>query len=591
LDEKGLDAKMEVAKIYDEALGTTENQDALTAAREAAKTVTPEATLPEDVTPVEPEKGKGKKEAELPKPDVEDLPLTTAQKIAWFIEAFAGSKGFFDTPKPTNQMIYEYVKDADVPHEDLIKALEDAGIEIAPDPEADITSETPEPESVTPDELVEGAPEPTEPEPTNEPDVADIVDEISSGDLTDEEIQAMLDGEGIDEGEVPGVFVPNGNMQEIPFDTSKFVLDDPANPNGPGHIEKSSGTSNIIDFAGRKIVIVDVNGVKVPFYLSTGDGGKKNVPAGQWYPFLGVGSDGWINKDGKRMTDYYGSPELKAQAEWLDANIGDVRKDDTIPKVSPAGSHIDAINADLMAPTDNGTADTQKNIDAAVADLVERVKTGEIATPEEVKSKKAAKEVKAVLPEAPIQLPEETPAPGIPQAPVQVVTEDTTFPLEDGLKKYVSGGGVRVGDYVLHDGEYKRVTSIDGKGMNVTLGLEDGTLFSKGTGNYDVVVPKQTVDGLTDNRNGTWNYKGHNIKKVFGKWAVSSNSFPYSVGTHADIQDLIHMIQVFVLKAAKLKTAEILDNHFDGFERRILELKVTIIMKHHYEITTNPANC
>jgi hypothetical protein len=39
-----------------------------------------------------------------------------------------------------------------------------------------------------------------------------------------------------------------------------------------------------------------------------------------------------------------------------------------------------------------------------------------------------------------------------------------------------------------------------------------------------------------------------------------------------DIQDLIHMIQVFVLKAAKLKTAEILDNHFDGFERRILEL-------------------
>ena len=479
LDEKGLDAKMEVAKIYDEALGTTENQDALTAAREAAKTVTPEATLPEDVTPVEPEKGKGKKEAELPKPDVENLPLTVPQKIAWFIEAFAGSKGFFDTPKPTNQMIYEYIKDTDVPHEDLVKALEDAGIEIAPDPEADVTAETPTPEDLTPSDLVDGAPEPTAPEPTNEPDVADIVDEISSGDPTDEEIQAMLDGEGIGEGDVPGVFVADGNLQEIPFDTATFVLDDPANPNGPGHVEKSSGTSNIIDFAGRKIVIVDVNGVKVPFYLSTGDGGKKNVPAGKWYPFLGVGSDGWINKDGKRMTDYYGSPELKAQAEWLDANIGDVRKDDTIPKVSPTGSHIDAINADLMAPTDNGHADTQKNIDAAVADLVERVKTGEIATPEEVKSKKATKETKAVLPEAPSG-PEETPSTPLDTADLEkpILPPSEALPSgPTGLKPEPMGPETPKTPNALPEGW----TPVGGEGVDsnnptsITKTLEDGT--------------------------------------------------------------------------------------------------------------------
>jgi DNA polymerase III epsilon subunit-like protein/8-oxo-dGTP pyrophosphatase MutT (NUDIX family) len=404
LDEKGLDAKMEVAKIYDEALGTTENQDALTAAREAEKTVAPEATLPEDVTPVEPTKPKKKKEAPLPKPDVENLPLTTGQKIAWFVEAFSTKggllEGFLLTPKPTNQMIYEYVRDEGVPHEDLVKALEDAGIEIAPDPEADVTTDTPAPEDLTPADLVDGAPEPVAaPEPTNEPDVADIVDEISSGDLTDEEIQAMLDGEGIGEGDVPGVFIPSGSLQEIPFDTLKFVPNDPADPNGPGKIEKSSGTSNIIDYAGRKMVIVDVNGVKVPFYLSTGDGGKKNVPPGKWYPFLGVGSDNWINKDGQKMTDYYGSPELKAQAEWLDANIGDVRKDDTIPTVAPSGAHIDAINADLLPPTENGNPDTQTKIDASVADLVERVKTKDVATPEEVKSKKVSEEVKAELPQ------------------------------------------------------------------------------------------------------------------------------------------------------------------------------------------------
>lgn len=131
---------------------------------------------------------------------------------------------------------------------------------------------------------------------------------------------------------------------------------------------RSSGESEIIDLGGRKVVVKNVNGVNVPFYLSTGSGGKKDVPAGKWYPFFGIGpTDGWINKTGGlEMASYYGSPELAAAAADLDSTVGDIRSDNSIPKGSLTGSHIDFINSGLD-PTDNQTPETKtkvrKNID------------------------------------------------------------------------------------------------------------------------------------------------------------------------------------------------------------------------------------
>jgi hypothetical protein len=53
----------------------------------------------------------------------------------------------------------------------------------------------------------------------------------------------------------------------------------------------------IIDFYHRKLVLVDINGLKIPFYRSTGFGGKANVEAGKWYPVWGIDpGEGWINK-------------------------------------------------------------------------------------------------------------------------------------------------------------------------------------------------------------------------------------------------------------------------------------------------------
>ena len=84
----------------------------------------------------------------------------------------------------------------------------------------------------------------------------------------------------------------------------------------------------VFNFGGRPIVLININGVRIPFYVSTGSGGKKNVPVGKWYPIFGIGADNWFNKgDENEINSYYGSPELKEAAEWLDLNIGDIRKE------------------------------------------------------------------------------------------------------------------------------------------------------------------------------------------------------------------------------------------------------------------------
>ena len=62
-----------------------------------------------------------------------------------------------------------------------------------------------------------------------------------------------------------------------------------------------SGKAKMIDIASRKIVLVNVNGTAIPFYCSTGKGGKANVASGKWYPFFGIGdaylsNNGWMNK-------------------------------------------------------------------------------------------------------------------------------------------------------------------------------------------------------------------------------------------------------------------------------------------------------
>ncbi len=80
----------------------------------------------------------------------------------------------------------------------------------------------------------------------------------------------------------------------------------------------------IVNHDGRAIVVVQVNGQRVPYYLSSGSVPKEGVEPGRWYPIFGIGPDGWINKAANVGT-YYGRPALKKAAEQLDSALGDIR--------------------------------------------------------------------------------------------------------------------------------------------------------------------------------------------------------------------------------------------------------------------------
>lgn len=104
----------------------------------------------------------------------------------------------------------------------------------------------------------------------------------------------------------------------------------------------------VFNLRGRPMVLINVNGVRIPFYISSGKGGKKNVPVGEWYPIFGIGADGWFNKGFEdEINNYYDSPELREVAEWLNNNIGDIRKED-MPKLNEVTDELRAqINKDL----------------------------------------------------------------------------------------------------------------------------------------------------------------------------------------------------------------------------------------------------
>jgi hypothetical protein len=168
--------------------------------------------------------------------------------------------------------------------------------------------------------------------------------------VSDEDFDALRDEEAPEE---------SYGASHIPYESSET----------PGQI----GASTLVNYAGRMITVRDVNGTKVPFYLSSGLAGKKNVASGKWYPFFGVGKDGWINKTSEAdMNLYYGSPALKAAAEHLDNTIGDIRNDANVPKVGAEGRHMDFINEGLT-PTEFKSPDTvgrvKQNIDKIISSI------------------------------------------------------------------------------------------------------------------------------------------------------------------------------------------------------------------------------
>lgn len=83
----------------------------------------------------------------------------------------------------------------------------------------------------------------------------------------------------------------------------------------------STGTKYNIGYSGgRYFIVININGINVPFYKSSGLGGKKNVEAGKWYPFFGISKKGWLNKTTEEeINNYYNSQVLKLISNKLDS--------------------------------------------------------------------------------------------------------------------------------------------------------------------------------------------------------------------------------------------------------------------------------
>lgn len=141
---------------------------------------------------------------------------------------------------------------------------------------------------------------------------------------------------------------------------------------------KDGKSHELFTIANRAMVVVDINGVKQPFYVSTGTGGKKSVAKGKWYPFFGFGpDDGWLNKGTEaEINAHYGSPYLHYVANWLNSKYPDPDVDKLIGGIDFRGNHPDwkkANSIDIGSAFDQLKPADRKNPVSVAKNIQEQV--------------------------------------------------------------------------------------------------------------------------------------------------------------------------------------------------------------------------
>ena len=83
---------------------------------------------------------------------------------------------------------------------------------------------------------------------------------------------------------------------------------------------------NVVDYNDRVMVLMKIGQYNIPFYISTGQAGKKNVKAGDWYVVFGIGEErGWINKGTEKdINDQYNFPMFQKLARILNEGVGKI---------------------------------------------------------------------------------------------------------------------------------------------------------------------------------------------------------------------------------------------------------------------------
>lgn len=164
---------------------------------------------------------------------------------------------------------------------------------------------------------------------------------------------------------------------------------------------------NILSHSGRAKTLVNINGVIVPFYLTSGQGGKALEPG--WYPFFGVGKDGWLNKtDRKDMESYYSrywGPEVAAKVKGISSELNakygvdplTYEKPDADPTTTdkPITSMMekteDYINNNLSVTPTVNDQDARINLRANVEQLGKEIEAGTPKNRTSVEKDKQAK--------------------------------------------------------------------------------------------------------------------------------------------------------------------------------------------------------
>ena len=133
------------------------------------------------------------------------------------------------------------------------------------------------------------------------------------------------------------------------------------------------GTAKVVNTGDRIMAVLNVRGVNIPYYISTGGGGKASVPTGKWYPVFGIHSSGWLNKGTEEsINKFYGSKELARGAEILNKYLGDLRSvEDKIPLMKPDGYLI--INKNVKPRSwhevDSNVTEFKKRINAVLVQI------------------------------------------------------------------------------------------------------------------------------------------------------------------------------------------------------------------------------
>ena len=137
--------------------------------------------------------------------------------------------------------------------------------------------------------------------------------------------------------------------------------------------DNPNNTAKVVNTGDRIMAVLNVRGVNIPYYISTGGGGKASVPTGKWYPVFGIHSSGWLNKGTEEsINKFYGSKELARGAEILNKYLGDLRSvEDKIPLMKSDGYSIINKNVKPMSwhEVDSNVNEFKKRINAILVQI------------------------------------------------------------------------------------------------------------------------------------------------------------------------------------------------------------------------------